>query len=234
MSEIQIDTKNDYKDVATSIVITYICSLKIIQLKNTKMKKLILSASMLVSVIATAVAKPEVSAWAVDKSHSGVKFSVAHMMMSEMDGKFKVYDGTVVSTNEDFTDAQINFTVDVNSINTEDEKRDAHLKSDDFFNAEKFPQVKFKGTSFKKVSGNNYVLEGDLTIRDVTKKVKFDVVYFGISKNPWGMTVAGFKAKSSINRMDYNLKWNAALEAGGVLVGEEVGISVNLELVKGK
>ena len=94
--------------------------------------------------------------------------------------------------------------------------------------------MKFKGTSFKKVSGNNYVLEGDLTIRDVTKKVKFDVVYYGTSKNPWGMTVAGFKAKSSINRMDYKLKWNAALEAGGVLVGEEVGISVNLELVKGK
>lgn len=198
------------------------------------MKKLILSSAVIAGMFFTATAKPESTAWAVDKSHSSVNFSVTHMMMSETEGKFKVYDGTVLSTNEDFTDAQINFTVDVNSINTEEDKRDAHLKSDDFFNAEKFPQIKFKGTSFKKVEGKKYVLEGELTIRDITKKVKFDVVYGGTGKNPWGMTVAGFKAATTINRMDYNLKWNKALEAGGVLVGEDVKINVNLEMVKGK
>ena len=198
------------------------------------MKKLMLSIAVIGGLFLTATAKPETTAWAVDKSHSSVNFSVTHMMMAETEGKFKVYDGTVLSTNEDFTDSQINFTVDVSSINTKKEKSDAHLKSDDFFNAEKFPQIKFKGTSFKKVEGKKYVLEGELTIRDITKKVKFDVMYNGTGKNPWGMTVAGFKATTSINRMDYNLKWNKALEAGGVLVGEDVKISVNLEMVKGK
>ena len=198
------------------------------------MKRIFLSAILIGASMTASLAKPDATAWAVDKSHSNVSFSVAHMMMSELDGKFKVYDGSIIGTKEDFTDAQINFTVDVASINTDDEKRDGHLKSDDFFNAEKFPQMKFKGTSFKKVDGKKYVLEGELTIRDVTKKVKFDVVYFGTSKNPWGMTVAGFKATSKINRMDYNLKWNKALEAGGVLVGEEVTINVALEMVKAK
>ncbi len=198
------------------------------------MKKILLSCALISSVVLNSFAKPDASAWAVDKSHSGVNFSVSHMMMSDMEGKFKIFDGSIVGAKEDFTDAQINFTVDVSSVNTDDEKRDGHLKSDDFFNAEKFPQMKFKGTSFKKVDGKNYVLEGELTIRDVTKKVKFDVVYYGTNKNPWGMTVAGFKAKSTINRTDYNLKWNKALETGGVLVGEDVAINVNLEMIKSK
>ena len=197
------------------------------------MKKLILSIAMIGSIL-SATAKPEATAWAVDKSHSNVNFSVTHMMMAEVDGKFKMFDGSIISKNDDFTDAQVNFTVDVNSVNTDDEKRDGHLKSDDFFNAEKFPQLKFKSTSFKKVEGKKYILEGELTIRDVTKKVKFDVTYNGTGKNPWGMTVAGFKASTVINRTDYNLKWNKTLEAGGVLVSEDVTISVNMEMVKGK
>jgi polyisoprenoid-binding protein YceI len=198
------------------------------------MKKLILSIVALSAVVFSVAAKSEVSVWAVDKSHSGVNFSVTHMMMTEMDGKFKMFDGTIVSPNEDFTDAQINFTVEVNSINTDDEKRDGHLKADDFFNAEKYPQIKFKGTSFKKVEGKKYILEGELTIRNVTKKVTFNVIYNGTAKNPWGMTVASFKASTTINRMDYDLKWNKTLEAGGVLVSEEVSIKVNMEMVKGK
>jgi len=170
--------------------------------------------------------------WKVDASHSSLGFSVSHMVVSETEGRFKVYDGTVVSKTDDFTDAQINFTVDAKSIDTDSEKRDEHLRSDDFFNAEKFPNLTFKSTSFKKVSGNKYVLEGELTIRDVTKKVKFDVVYNGQAKSPWGQTAAGFKASGSINRMDYNLKWNKALEAGGVLVGETVNITLKLEFIK--
>jgi polyisoprenoid-binding protein YceI len=172
------------------------------------------------------------STWKVDGSHSSLGFSVSHMVVSETEGRFKVYDGTVVSKNDDFTDAQINFTVDAKSIDTDNEKRDEHLRSDDFFNAEKFPNLTFKSTSFKKVSGNKYVLEGELTIRDVTKKVKFDVTYNGQAKSPWGQTAAGFKASGSINRLDYNLKWNKALEAGGVLVGETVNITLKLEFIK--
>jgi polyisoprenoid-binding protein YceI len=136
--------------------------------------------------------------WKLDNAHSSVKFSVEHLMVSETDGNFKGFDGTLSSKNADFSDAEISFTVDVKTINTDNEMRDKHLQGDDFFNSEKFPQMKFKGTSFKKVSGNKYLLEGDLTIRDVTKKVKFDVVYRGMQKDPYGNTKAGFKATGSI------------------------------------
>lgn len=172
--------------------------------------------------------------WKTDNSHSNVKFSVTHLVVSDVEGNFKAYAGTIQSAKPDFTDAVIDFTVDIASINTDNESRDKHLKSDDFFNAEKYPQMKFKSTSFKKVSGNKYVLEGDLTIRDVTKKVKFDVVFGGIIKDPWGNTKAGFKATGAINRFDYNLKWNTLTEAGGAVVGKEVTITLNLEFAQQK
>lgn len=172
--------------------------------------------------------------WNLDKSHSSVKFSVQHLVISETEGNFKMFDGSVNSPAADFNNAQVNFTVDVNSINTDDEKRDAHLKGDDFFNAEKFPQMKFKSTSFKKVKGNMYTMEGDLTIRDVTKKVKFAVVYNGTVKDPWGNTKAGFKASSKINRKDYGLKWSATTEAGGAVVGDDVQLLVNVEFAQAK
>lgn len=180
----------------------------------------------------TALATNAQTNWSVDNSHSNVKFTITHMVVSEVEGYFKTYNGKVTTTTDDFQDAKIDFTVDVNSINTDDEKRDGHLKSDDFFNAEKFPTMKFKSTSFKKVNGKNYVLEGELTIRDVTKKVKFDVVYNGTVKDPWGNTKAGFKIKTKINRFDYGLKWSAAVEAGGLVVSNEVEIAINLELKK--
>ncbi|RYD55856.1 MAG: polyisoprenoid-binding protein [Sphingobacteriales bacterium] len=172
--------------------------------------------------------------WNLDKGHSNVKFSVQHLVISETEGTFKMFDGNVVSAKPDFTDAKINFTVDVNSINTDDEKRDGHLKSDDFFNAEKFPTMKFTSTSFKKVKGNMYALEGDLTIRDVTKKVKFAVVYGGTVKDPWGNTKAGFKASGKINRKEFGLKWSAATEAGGAVVGDEVQMVINTEFAQQK
>jgi polyisoprenoid-binding protein YceI len=171
--------------------------------------------------------------WKLDNSHSSVKFSVEHLMVSETEGNFKGFDGTLTSKNADFTDAEIAFTVEVKTINTDNDMRDKHLQSDDFFNAEKFPQMKFKGTSFKKVSGNKYVLEGDLTIRDVTKKVKFDVVYRGTQKDPYGNTKAGFKATGSIKRLDYGLKWNVMTEATAV-VADEVNIVINLEYAQAK
>lgn len=171
--------------------------------------------------------------WKLDNSHSSVKFSVEHLMVSETEGNFKGFDGTLTSKNADFTDAEIAFTVEVKTINTDNDMRDKHLQSDDFFNAEKFPQMKFKGTSLKKVSGNKYVLEGDLTIRDVTKKVKFDVVYRGTQKDPYGNTKAGFKATGSIKRLEYGLKWNVMTEATAV-VADEVNIVINLEYAQAK
>jgi polyisoprenoid-binding protein YceI len=172
--------------------------------------------------------------WGLDKSHSGVKFTVQHLVISEVEGTFKVFDGDVMAPTADFNNAKINFSVDVNSINTDEVKRDAHLKSDDFFNAEKYPSMKFTSTSFKKVSGNKYALEGNLTIRDITKKVTFAVVYGGTVKDPWGNIKAGFKATGKISRKAYGLKWNTLTEAGGAVVGDDVNMIITTEFAQQK
>jgi len=169
--------------------------------------------------------------WTVDKDHSSVKFSVTHLVISEVTGEFKSYDGSIEASNDDFKDAKINFTVDVASINTDNSKRDTHLKSDDFFNAEKFPKITFKGKSLEKIGDDKYRLVGDFTIRDVTKEITLDVVYNGTIK-AFGSTKAGFKITGSVNRFDYNLKWNTLTELGGVVVGKTVNLIVNLELIK--
>ena len=135
------------------------------------------------------------------------------------------------STGQDFSNAKISFSANVASISTDNDQRDGHLKSDDFFNSEKYPQMTFKGTSFRKIKDNKYQLKGDLTIRDVTKPVTFDVTYGGTMKDPWGNTHAGFKATTTINRFDYNLKWNTLTEAGGAVVGKDVEIKVNVEFI---
>jgi len=188
------------------------------------------SLVILSTLIASAVSAQ--TTWKADATHSSVKFSVSHLVVSETEGTFKVYDANVTSTKEDFTDPKIDLAIDVNSINTENEMRDKHLKSDDFFNAEKFPKILFKGASFKKVSGNKYLLEGELTIRDVTKKVKLDVVYGGTVKDPYGNTKAGFKVTGTVDRLAYGLKWNTLTEAGGAVVGKDVELTVKLELQK--
>lgn len=168
----------------------------------------------------------------LDKAHSSVGFSVRHLVISEVTGNFKDYDISLKSTKDDFSDAVVEATIKVASINTENDKRDNHLKSDDFFNAEKFPEIIFKSTSFEKVGENKYKITGDLTIRDVTKKVTFDAVYNGSIKAPWGSTVTSWKATMSLNRFDYNLKWNKAIEAGGLIAGDIINITLNLELNK--
>lgn len=173
--------------------------------------------------------------WKVDASHSKLGFAVTHLMVSETEGKFKVYEGTVSSKSEtDFTDAKIEFSVDVNSINTDDEKRDGHLKSPDFFDAANHPKMTFKATSMKpgKIKGT-YDLEGDLTMRGVTKKVKLTAIGASkLVKDPWGNTKYAFKVSGKLNRVDYGLKWNAAIEAGGVVVSEDVKIDCTIELTK--
>lgn len=172
--------------------------------------------------------------WKVDASHSKLGFSVVHMMISETEGTFKVYEGKVSSPKElDFTGATIDFSVDVNSVNTEDEKRDGHLKGEDFFDAAKFPKMMFKSTSMKAKGKMIYDLEGDLTIKGVTKKVKLQAVGAPkIVKDPWGNMRYAFKVIGKINRKDYGLTWNAALEAGGVAVSEEVSLNITIELTK--
>lgn len=189
------------------------------------MKKLITLLAIATTLGATA------QTWSVDNAHSGVKFSVSHLVISEVEGQFKKFDGTIKASKEDFTDAQIEFTIDVNSINTDNEGRDKHLKSDDFFNAEKFPNITFKGGTLKKVNAGKYILQGQLTIRDVTKNVSFDVVYNGTVKDPYGNTKAGFKIVGIVDRLAFGLKWNTMADAGPV-VGKDVTFTVNLELKK--
>ena len=172
--------------------------------------------------------------WTVDNIHSNVKFTVSHLVISEVEGSFNVYSGAIDVPNADFTDAKITFSVDVNSISTGNEMRDKHLKSDDFFNAQKYPAMTFTSVSWKKVSDTKYALEGDLTIRDVTKRVTFDVSYGGTMKDGYGNTKAGFKATTVINRFEYGLKWNALTEAGGMTVGKDVTITMRLEFSQRK
>jgi polyisoprenoid-binding protein YceI len=194
------------------------------------MKKLLLIA---VAALVQAVSFGQTK-WNVDNVHSSVKFSVSHLVISEVEGSFKKFAGTLASAKPDFTDAEINFTADVNSIDTDNEMRDKHLKSDDFFNAAQYPEMTFKSTSFKKLSGNKYELYGNLTIRNITKPVKFDVVYGGTAKDGYGNTKAGFKATTVINRFDYNLKWNNLTEAGGATVGKDVTLDLKLEFGQAK
>ncbi len=170
--------------------------------------------------------------WSVDKSHSKVGFSVSHLVITDVEGYFKDYDAQITTEGDDFSKAKIDFTVNTNSIFTDNEDRDKHLRSDDFFNSEMYPQMTFKAKSMRKVGGNKYKLTGDLTIRDVTKKVDLDVVYNGMVKDPWGNTKAGFKVTGKINRFDYNLKWNKAIETGALVVGREVKLLIDLQLVK--
>jgi polyisoprenoid-binding protein YceI len=189
--------------------------------------------SILALSLALSISSFAQTTWTVDNAHSNVKFSVSHLVISEVEGNFKVYSGTLQST-PDFSNATVEFAVDANSINTENEMRDKHLKSDDFFNAEKFPKITFKSTSWKKVSEQKYVLEGDLTIRDVTKRVAFNIVYGGTMKDGYGNTKAGFKGTATINRFEYGLKWNALTEAGGATVGKDVSIILNFEFTQKK
>ena len=172
------------------------------------------------------------TAWTVDKSHSKVGFSVSHMVITDVEGYFKEYDANVTTNGDDFSTGIIEFTINTNSIFTDNEKRDNHLRSDDFFNAEKYSQMIFKGKSIKKVGENKFKLVGDFTIRDVTKSIELDVKLNGIIKDGWGNTRAGFKITGEINRFDYNLRWDKTIEAGSLIVGKIVGLKIDLEIMR--
>jgi len=171
--------------------------------------------------------------WALDPTHSEVLFKVKHMMITNVTGHFKEFNIEASTEDDDFSKAQISFSANVNSINTNNEQRDGHLKSGDFFDAEKYPEIKFAVTNIDSADGDgNLILSGDMTIRDVTKNIKFNVEFAGLNKDPWGNTKAGFTVNGKINRSDFGLNWNAALETGGVLVSDEIRLMAEVQLVK--
>ncbi|TQR21503.1 YceI family protein [Psychrobacillus vulpis] len=166
----------------------------------------------------------------LDAAHSSIDFSVKHMMVSKVKGSFTNFTAELEGNAEDLHGATISFEIDVKSINTNNEDRDNHLRSADFFDTESFPSIKFVATDIKKTDDGEYDVTGDMTIKDVTKPVTFEVEYGGKGTNPWGQEVVAFSADTKLNRKEFGLVWNQALETGGVLVGEDIKISVELEL----
>jgi len=169
--------------------------------------------------------------WSLDPTHSELQFKVKHLMITTVTGKLDDFTADLTTETDDFSDAQVSFDANTSSINTGNTDRDNHLKSGDFFDAEKFPTITFKSADLTK-NGDDYVLKGDLTIKDVTKPVKLDVEFGGIATDPWGNVKAGFTISGKIKRTDFGLNWNAALETGGVMVSEEVRIMGELQFVK--
>ena len=169
--------------------------------------------------------------WNLDASHSEIGFKVKHMMISNVSGSFGKFNVIVETEEDDFSNAKIDFTADVSTLSTGSADRDAHLKSGDFFDVSKFPELRFVSEEMER-KGEGFILHGDLTIKGVTNPVVLNVEFGGIGKDPWGNEKAGFTVTGKINRTDFDLKWNAALETGGVLVSEEVKLYAELELLK--
>jgi polyisoprenoid-binding protein YceI len=172
------------------------------------------------------------STYKIDAAHSEITFKVKHLMITNVTGNFTKFDASMESAAADFSDAKISFEADVNSISTNNADRDGHLKSDDFFSAEKFPTLSFTSTSFKNNGGSDYTLTGDLTIRDVTKSVSFPVEYGGTATDPYGQVKSGFEIAGKFNRSDFGLTWSAVTEAGGVMVSDEVKLHLNVQMIK--
>ena len=168
--------------------------------------------------------------YTIDVPHSQLGFAVKHMMFSTVRGNFQDFEGTVVIDYDNPANSTVDVAIDASSISTRDEKRDEHLRSADFFDAAEYPQITFKSTSIDFKSPDDFTVNGDLTIRGVTRPVAIEAELTGHGTNPWGVDVAGFEGKTKINRKDFGLNWNAALEKGGVLVGDEVKITLEVEL----
>lgn len=171
-------------------------------------------------------------AWKIDSAHSRVAFSVRHMMISNAHGQFNKVDGTVEFDEAKPTRSTVDVQIEAASIDTRDEKRDGHLRSPDFFDVEKYPYLTFRSRRVEVVDDSHGKIYGDLTIKGVTREVVLNVEYSGQAKAPYGITSAGFTANTKINRKDWGLNWNVALETGGVLVGDTVNISIELEIMK--
>jgi len=170
--------------------------------------------------------------WALDPTHSELQFKVKHLMISTVTGQFNKFSGTVETEENDFTTAKVHFETEVNSISTNNEQRDLHLKAGDFFDAEKYPKLTFVSSSLTPVSGNDYKLKGDFTLRGVTKPIELVAEFGGVQKDLYGQTVAGFEINGKIKRSEFGLTWSAVTEAGGLVVGEDVKLHINAELIK--
>lgn len=170
--------------------------------------------------------------WVLDPAHSEISFKVKHLMITNVKGEFRKFNADVTTIGDDPATATVHAVVDTDSIYTNDDSRDKHLRSADFFDVEKHEKIVFEGTSFKKIKDDQYELTGNLTMKGISKEVKLDVVFGGINKDPWGNQKAGFSISGKINRKDWGLNWNAALETGGVLVSDEVKIHGEVQFVK--
>ncbi|MDP3684387.1 MAG: YceI family protein [Ignavibacteria bacterium] len=190
------------------------------------MKKIILAAVALLLITSSSFAQTKV--WKADKAHSKVGFSISHLVVSEVEGKFSDFEATIT------TDAKgklekVEAVIKTTSINTDNEDRDKHLRSDDFFSAEKFPEITFVSKSIKASGKNGYKISGDYTMHGVTKSVTLDAKFNGEVKDPWGNVKSGWVATTTANRFDYGLTWSKAVETGGLVVGKDVDISLKLE-----
>jgi len=169
--------------------------------------------------------------WVLDPMHSEVQFKVKHLVISTVTGSFKSFEGNLETDNEDFTGAKIQFSLHVNSLDTNQEQRDAHLKSPDFFDVEQYPKITFVSTAFTK-DGEDYTLTGDLTIKDVTKPVTLTVEHGGVAGDFYGNTKAGFEITGKINRKEFGLTWDGVTEAGSIVVGEDIKLLINVQFAK--
>lgn len=170
--------------------------------------------------------------WKVDPTHSEVGFKVKHMMITNVNGSFGTFDADAITEGDDFSSAKFSFSADINSINTGVSDRDAHLKSDDFFNAEKYPKLNFRSASIKDNGNGELSIEGELSVRDITKPIVLNAEFGGIVVDPYGQTKAGLTVNGKIKRSEYDLKWNAITEAGSIVVSDEVRLIAELQFVK--
>jgi polyisoprenoid-binding protein YceI len=170
--------------------------------------------------------------WVLDPTHSEIGFKVKHLMISSVAGNFTEFNGTVETQSEDFTTAMVSFSADINSISTNNEQRDAHLKNGDFFDADNYPQLTFESTKLAKLDDENYILEGTLSMRGISKPVSLEVEFGGTTIDPWGGTRAGFSVNGKINRSDFGISFGMVSETGGLLLGDAVKLSGEVQFVK--
>ena len=194
--------------------------------------KVFTSVLMVLGILSMTNTQAQTTNWKIDQSHSSIGFDIDHLVVSQTEGTFNEYEATIKADEPDFSDATINITIQTASVDTKNERRDGHLKSGDFFDSEMYPTMTFKDAKFEKVSDKKYKITGLFTMHGVTKEVTLDARFGGIITQGNFGTRAGLRITGEINRYDFGLKYNAAMEAGGFILGEEVRIDCRLEMVK--
>ena len=193
------------------------------------MKKLLILTLLLVSYNS---AQTQTTSWKIDPVHSSIAFSVDYMVLTEVTGNFREFSGTLQQDDENFSGRKVDVTIKTTSISTENEKRDGHLRSADFFDAQKYPEITFVSKSFEKKSANEYQITGELTMHGISNPMVISAKYMGQAKDPWGNIRQGFKGTATINRTDFGIEYNSTLETGGLLIGKDVAIKLNMQFIK--